>query len=848
VKYIIVGDLERGYYDAKGITRLQEMAQQGSLRVAFNPKTQNPTIIYEVVESYSVNEHLNTTPAQLVFLSGMPPWVSVFFAFLLTGIASVIFFIFIQSYKKRSTDHPVLIPAESEQLYGYIEGTRNQPNLQNTGISKPTSQKSVSLNHMKTAWIHVFADFNDWVEQITSFEFPKLSRRSMVGVFTSILMPVFALGLAYFGQTFLDLEKTEGLHLPVQWFTSLTESQRLGIGSGIFIIAAILWVFSTIHKKNDPPRFQSQVENSSVQLPPQSNAVNYLQRSKKIFLMVGLFCSLGSILLYILLGENSLVRWLWGIGLGLFLLSLFIKSKSASGVLKEASPAFQWYHILALMGLLVVAFCLRVYRLYDIPLDLSTDMAAFGISARDYLLGIQQNIFGTSSWFYAMGVSYFPYVLSMAWVQNNLYGFNFGTAVLGTLNILGVYLFTWRLLDKHRLAFLTAVILTINPAHIHYSRIPVFMDPWFFGFFALYFLLDGLKDRRRFSLALSGLLTGFTLVAYSSGKAIIPMIAIFLICAWLFKRKWVTDNFLNFIWMGLGIMVALGPNLAFIITDWPDYIRRAQEVLIFNQGNLAHHLNKYGTDSTWMVVWEQIKRSALTFNYYIDRSAQFAYPYAMFNSMVSPMLILGLGMGFYRWRKPEFLFLVASFGFILVTGGILTNDAPTWCRLVGIIPLAALLIALTIDKFLNLFEKTSLKPFVPILFFGVALYLGAMGVMDWNDYINNVSLQPRPVVNVGRYLDTLPWQINACGITQGFPLDQEEIKFLAWPRQIVSIPPDTATLTTDTCPGPKLVWILSASYRNRLPEIQSVWAEGTVQDHLFENGEIMFTSYLVSGK
>jgi 4-amino-4-deoxy-L-arabinose transferase-like glycosyltransferase len=705
------------------------------------------------------------------------------------------------------------------------------------------------ISELKKCWCQLVVDFKKEYDQITTFEFPKMNRKRIISAFLFIFLPILAVALAYFGQTFLDLGKNEGLHLPLQMFGFLSEDQRVGVGSLFLLVAALLWLFTTMNRKNDPARIQSQIKNSTENNQPKNNGVLHQRQSGKAFRIIGLLCTLWSILFYILIGENGLVRWLWVLGLGLFMISLFVKDKSSMVVVKDESPLFKWFHILALFGLLALAFGLRVYRLYDIPIDLSTDMAGFGVVVREYLLGIQKEIFGYSSFSISQpSISFLPYVISMKMVQNNLFGLYFATVVMGTLNILATYLFTWRLFDNHRLAFLTAAILTINPAHIEYSKITFFMDPWFFGFFALYFLIDGLKGRRIVSLALSGILTGFTLVCYPSGRAIIPMIAFLLISAWLFKRKWITDNYVFIVWIGIGVLVALGPNLVHILMNWSDYIQRAKEVSIFNEGNIAHLKFGYHTDSTWVIVWEQIKRSLLTFNYYTDRSAQFSYPYAMFNSMVSPMLILGLGMGFVRWRKPEYMFLVSSFMLIIITGGILTVNAPTWCRLVGIIPLAALLIALGIDKFINLFEKTSLKPFVPFLSLSAVLYLGVMGVMDWKYYVANVSLQPRPVVNVGRYLDTLPTNVNACGITDGFSMDQAEIVFLGWPRKLVTVPPDASILTIDTCPGPNLVWILSTLYRNRLPEIQALWPGGSVHDYLFENGEIMYTSYLVAGK
>ena len=194
--------------------------------------------------------------------------------------------------------------------------------------------------------------------------------------------------------------------------------------------------------------------------------------------------------------------------------------------------------------------------------------------------------------------------------------------------------------------------------------------------------------------------------------------------------------------------------------------------------------------------------------------------------------------------------MIASFVLILVTGSILTDDAPTWCRLVGIIPLAALLIALVLDEFLNVFERTSLKPFVPFLLVGVALFLGVLAVTDWDTYLKEVgnANSVRSVVFVARYLAALPDEVNACGITDEYRLDQEEIKFLGWPRSIEVVPPETAALTPDSCPGKNLVWILAPTYHNRLPELQAQWPGGTVEDHRRDNGDLMFTSYLISNK
>jgi YYY domain-containing protein len=50
VQYIIVGDLERAYYDAQGLDKFQDMVNQGTLKMAFGDNSANTTTIFEVVD------------------------------------------------------------------------------------------------------------------------------------------------------------------------------------------------------------------------------------------------------------------------------------------------------------------------------------------------------------------------------------------------------------------------------------------------------------------------------------------------------------------------------------------------------------------------------------------------------------------------------------------------------------------------------------------------------------------------------------------------------------------------------------------------------------------------------
>jgi hypothetical protein len=723
---------------------------------------------------------------------------------------------------------------------------KKRPDILAVSMAQSAPSRPAPAATLRNEFADVYARSRKWYNEFIGFKFTAASFKLL----PSTYLPLVAIGLAYFAQTYMDREKPDGIHIPFERLYMTSEENRMLIACLIFLVAALLWVFTTRAAKTISHQEQSG-EQTTAEIQPLQNGKTYQQAAGKSIPTWGasVFLMLVTMVLYAVFGENNLVRWLWVATLILFLVSIFAQNRVDSAALREESPLFRWHHTLALFFLLALAFCLRVYRLSDVPLDLSTDMASVGINARNYLLGTEQLIFGTG-WFYYPRIVFLPYAVSMATVGNNLFGLYFATVVMGTLNVLGAYLFVWRLFDRHRLALLTATLMTISPVHINYSRISSMLDPWFWGFFGLFFFFDGLKGRRKVSLALAGLFIGFTLMSTPSGRAIIPMIGVGLAFAWLYKRRWVTDNYGGLIWMALGVSIAMGPNLVYAITDFSTYMQRANEVSIFALGNLEHLRFTYKTDSMWVIVWEQVKRSVLQFNYYNDRSAQFSYPHPMFNSLVSPMLVLGCAMSLYRLRKLEFLFVTSSFVVILITGSVLTRDAPTWSRMVGIIPFAALFIALAMDEFVNVLERTSLKPFVPLLLVGITLFLGVLAVKDWNIYLREVENEDitRAVVQVARYLDSLPDEITACGLTDEYIISQEEILFLGWPRSIVVVPADTPTLTPNLCPSQNVVWILAPAFKNRLSELQAQWPDGIVEDHITKGGWHVFTSYLVFNK
>lgn len=549
-------------------------------------------------------------------------------------------------------------------------------------------------------------------------------------------------------------------------------------------------------------------------------------------------------------GEDATVRWSWLAGLGLFLVGqvLWPAVRRAGDSRAEHSTAFHWPQVAILTVILLAAFWLRFNRLETIPDDLHGDMASMGLQARDWLASSSRSLFH-EGWANIPILGFLPAAFGLRVFGDNLFGLNMSAVVAGMLSLLGLYLLTWRLFDSHRLAALAVAILAVNIPHIHFSRLAAYMDPWPFALFGAFFLADGLRARRPQSLALAGLLLGFGLQMYYSGRVIIVILAFAFLYLLLVRRQWLRDN-----WLGLGLALAaivltLGPNLIYYYRFPEPFLERSRAVWLFFEPVMTHLKGKYGLETPMQVLWQQTKLSLLMFNRAIDSSTQFGFPHPMFSSLLSPLVVLGAAYSLRRWRHPglglNFVWLLV----MVVNGSILTGDAPFWPRLVGVLPAAALVAALPLDRLWTALSQLAAprrrRAADLVLAAAAAALLIFAGRLNWGQYYEAVKNNARSQAFVGRFLYTLPTHISACMFSDPMALQVRETYFLAWPRQTVDLPADAPNGLIERCPGPPFVWILTPNHLDRLPLLQQRWPSGRIEDHFYGTGAPAFTSYTV---
>ena len=663
------------------------------------------------------------------------------------------------------------------------------------------------------------------------------------------------------------------------------EETRLLAGAGGYLLAMALFAWAA------PPLPSKPSYRTQREIPPHSDAglskgeisspsSRRNDAVRTVFnvqwgIIVALLCvALGlwglSITRFLQMGEDAMTRGLWLVSMGALLgaAGIMISAEKRSrqqGVRskKQFLPfdrclltyLHNWRRGLALVAILTGAAWLRFYLLADIPQDLHGDMASMGLQARAILAGAAPGIFH-QGWADIPMLGFYPSVIGLKLISNSVFGLNFMPAVEGTLTILGLYLLAWRLFDSHRLAALAAAALAVNIPHIHFSRLAAYMDPWPWMLFAILFLAHGLRTRRLWPFPLAGLALGAGLQMYYSGRVmliILPLTILALLALfWPAARRRARFLLAGASLAVLGALIALGPSLIYFLQHTGPLLERSRSVFLFHPAVMTHLMRKYGVSAPSAVLWQQIKASLLMFNLSHDASTQFGYTGPLFGAALSPLVWLGVGYSLRRWRRPATLFALIWMGAILISGSILTNNAPFWPRLVGILPAAALMIGLSIDAILRALRLD--KP-VPFLLYPsasasaiLALALGflLLGQQNWGDYFAFTSNNARPTARIGRYLDALPDDIRACSLSQPYRLNDREAAFLAWPHILVDLPPAASGEMLKICPGPARVWILSPTDDSQLARVQLQWPQGQVRIHRNSAQRPIFASILIA--
>ena len=502
-----------------------------------------------------------------------------------------------------------------------------------------------------------------------------------------------------------------------------------------------------------------------------------------------------------------------------------------------------WQKVLLIL-ILLIAFFLRFWRLEEIPHDFHGDMASHGLMAREIISGRQKKLFETM-WAEIPAIAFMPAALSMQIFGNNLFGLRMTSVLGGMLTILGTYLLVKELFQGPRgewLALLSAALLSISYTHIHFSRIAEYIDPWPFALFSFYFLIRGLKKQRGFYFVLSGLLASFSFLMYYSGRIVIIIAFTFFLYLLFFHKKIIKRNLKGIFLYFFSFVLFLTPMILFFIKHPESFIYRSRDVFLFNRSVIVHLMDKYKVDSVLKIVLEQLKRSLLIFNHSHDSSTQFGLRRPILDDYTSPLIVLAVAYALSRFKQAGKAFFLIWLGLILILGSFLTNNAPFWPRLVGILFPAVVLIALVIDKMLVYVEQKMSKSQLMVILSALALFIIFVGFQNWTVYYRFVKDNAHNEARIGRFIKSLDPAATVCMLGP-YSLKVREIAFLAYRRPTFDLSIDDDSDVFKQCPGKDKTFILFPDYLNLLAELKKRYPNGTVEEHLDSYKRLLFATF-----
>lgn len=331
-------------------------------------------------------------------------------------------------------------------------------------------------------------------------------------------------------------------------------------------------------------------------------------------------------------------------GLALALFTLWRQSPApparAERAGRRAGLAWEW---VVLLGFVALGAALRLYRLDQIPGELTLDQISKYWDVRDVVLGKRAPIFFEANqgrealFFYLIAlVSQFTGVGFLA--------MKLSSALVGIATIPAFYLLG-REIGGRELGAMAALLLAVNKWHIILSRLGyrAILAP-LFVILVLYFLARALRRGHLLDYGWTGVMLGLGMYSYKSFPVAVPAA---LSCTLLYALRGRRRALVGTAIMLLLALLAYLPNGVYALESWDEYVYREE----LQTRLLADHYADNGLTpvSGYLI---NLRKTALMNNFIADPIGIYNPPHERFFGPVSAALLI-LGLGYLLSRATE---------------------------------------------------------------------------------------------------------------------------------------------------------------------------------------------------
>jgi 4-amino-4-deoxy-L-arabinose transferase-like glycosyltransferase len=465
-----------------------------------------------------------------------------------------------------------------------------------------------------------------------------------------------------------------------------------------------------------------------------------------------------------------------------------------------------------------------------------------------------------------------------AWLKlfgDNMVGLRLPWALVGTLSILGAYLLVRRLFNRG-LALVVALLLAGYHYHLHYSRLGLnnIADP-FFVVWALCFLVVGWQGNKRWAWALSGVLAGLAFFFYTGGRQVPVILAGVVLWAALTERDFLTRSRAGLVALAIGFLVAFGPMALFAVQHPDDFNARVNQIGVIQSGWLEREATILG-QSTLQVMADQFRKVFFAFNIYRDRSDFYKPAIPLMDFAPAVLFLLGLVLSVARlvqrphgdaqtaegpdaekpvWRYSVF---VIWFFVVIITGGVLTESAPSSQRILSAAVPAIFFVATALWELTlvlaGLLKLPAVGHLVLVGMLAVVLTAGSLSYY-FGDYQRSWvygSANGEVATRIGHYLRDLgpDWQEYFFGAPRMYA-DFGSTSFLAKGVRLYDVSPGLASPPKIADPSRKAVFVFLPERAKELTGVQQAYPGGVLEEvrRVGEpNGPLLFIAYKVASQ
>jgi 4-amino-4-deoxy-L-arabinose transferase-like glycosyltransferase len=347
--------------------------------------------------------------------------------------------------------------------------------------------------------------------------------------------------------------------------------------------------------------------------------------------------------------------------------------------------------MLALLGITILAACIRLYRIDEIPPGNMYDPAYYGVDALQILAGERPIFFPTNfgrealfSYLVALYIALFGAAPHAMYVTSALVG----TATVPAIYLLVEELFSGEsgLLRKYG-GLLAATVLAVSHWHLHWSRFGVraILVP-LISALTFFFLWRGLRTGSRRHMVASGFFLGLGAYTYQAARLFPVLVVLAFLYVAATRHKLTRSDLVNLGIVSLVALVVFAPLGAYFVAHPGSFLQRVEQASVVGGGQgLVGNLGAIG---------KGLADTVLSFYVRGDLVPTTNLPgHPTLNAFLCALLSLGLVASVLRIKKARFLFLLTWLA-VLMIPAVLSTYGPVAKRAIGTLPAVMALVAL----------------------------------------------------------------------------------------------------------------------------------------------------------